>query len=66
MPKRRDEVKAAVDSVVYDVAPVQTTLIVQVSFKLVVNVLDNCFEAVAWDGEEREASYNSFKIIKES
>lgn len=53
MPEGRNEVKAAMDSVVYNVAPVQTTLIVKVSFKLVVNVLDNCFEAVVWGKEER-------------
>lgn len=61
MAKRRDEVEAAVDSVVYDVAPVQTTLIMQVSLKLVVNVVDDCFEAVVGEGGEREASYISFK-----
>lgn len=53
MPEGRDEVKAAMDPVVYNVAPVQTTLIMKVSFKLVVNVLDNCFEAVVWGEEER-------------
>lgn len=61
MPKRRDEVEAAVDSVVDDVAPVQATLIVEVSLKLVVNVVDNCFEAVVWEGGERQASHISFK-----
>lgn len=49
MSKRRYEVKTAVDSVVYDVAPVQTTFIMKVSFKLIVNVLDDCSEAVIWN-----------------
>lgn len=38
------EVKAAVNSVIHNVAPVQATLVVEVSFKLIVDVVDDGFE----------------------
>ena len=52
----RDEVEAAVDPVVYDMSPVQPALVVEVAFKLVVDVLDDGLEAVAERGTtQREA-----------
>lgn len=45
--ERRDEVEAAVNSVVDDVSAVQTALIVEVALKLVIDVTD--------DGAETEA-----------
>lgn len=45
MSEGGDEVEAAVDSVVHDVSSVQPALIVEVALKLVINVLDNGFEA---------------------
>lgn len=41
MSKWRYEVKAAVHSVVHNVSSVQPTLIMEVSLKLIVNVLDD-------------------------
>jgi len=58
VPKGRDEVKTAMDSIVYNVAPVQPALIMKVSFKLVVNVLDNRFEAVVWWGGRKRITAN--------
>lgn len=43
--KWRDEVEAAVDSVVYDVSAVQATLVMKVTLKLVINVLDDSLKA---------------------
>ena len=40
-----DEVEAAVDPVVNDVAPVETALILEVLLKLVIYVLDHLLEA---------------------
>lgn len=45
MSKWRYEVKAAVHSIVHNVSSVQPTLIMEVSLKLIVNVLDDCFKA---------------------
>lgn len=58
MPKGRDEVKTAMDSIVYNVASVQPALIVKVSLKLVVNVLDDGFEAVVWQGGRKRIIAN--------
>lgn len=41
MPKGRDEVEAAVHSVVLDVLPVQATLITEILLKLLVNVISD-------------------------
>lgn len=41
MPKGRDEVKAAMHSVVLDVLPVQATLVTEILFKLLVNVVSD-------------------------
>ena len=46
MSKGGDEVKAAVHPVIDDVPPVQTTLVMQVPFKLLVDVGDDCLETV--------------------
>lgn len=46
MAKRRDEVETAMHSVVYDMPSVQATLIMKISFKLIVNILNDWFEAV--------------------
>lgn len=46
MTKWRDEVEAAVDSIVDDVAAVQATFVTQKSLVLLVNVLENRTEAV--------------------
>ena len=43
--KGRYEVEAAVNSVVHDVSAVQTTLIMQVALKLIINVLDDSLKA---------------------
>lgn len=43
MSKRRDEVKAAVNSIVYNIFPVQATLITEVLLKLLVQVIRNWF-----------------------
>jgi len=45
MSKWRNEIKAAVHSVVHYVPSVQPTFIMEVSFKLIVNVLDDGLEA---------------------
>lgn len=44
--KRRDEVKAAVYSVVNDVSAVQSALIVKISLKLIIDILDDRLKAV--------------------
>lgn len=41
VPKGRDEVEAAMHSVVLDVLPVQATLITEILFKLLVNVVSD-------------------------
>lgn len=41
MPKGRDEVEAAMHSVVLDVLPVQATLITEILLKLLVNVVSD-------------------------
>lgn len=41
MSKRRNEVEAAMHSVVHYVSAIQPTLIMEVSFKLIVDVLDD-------------------------
>lgn len=46
MSKWRDEVEAAVHSVVHYVSAIQPTLIMEVAFKLVVNVLDDGLKTV--------------------
>lgn len=43
--KRRDEVEAAVDTVIHDVSAVQAALVVQVALELVVDVGDDGVEA---------------------
>lgn len=43
--KRRYKVEAAVHPVVHDVPPVQSAFIVEISLKLIVNVLDDGLEA---------------------
>lgn len=41
MSKRRDEVQAAVDTVILDVLPVQAAFIPKILFKLQVNIVSN-------------------------
>lgn len=45
MASRINEVEAAVDSVVNDVATVEAWLVLQVALELVIDVLDNRLEA---------------------
>lgn len=40
MTKRWNEIETAMDSIIYDVPSVQSTLIMQVSLKLLINVRD--------------------------
>lgn len=51
MSKRRNEVEAAMHSVVHYVSSIQPTLIMEVSFKLIVDVLD--------DGLKTEIKYRT-------
>lgn len=44
MSKRRDEIKAAVNAIINDVPSVQATLIMQVALKLIIDILNDCFE----------------------
>ena len=44
MADRVDEVEAAVYAVVDDVSSIQTTLILKISLKLIVNILDDLTE----------------------
>lgn len=45
MSERRDEVEAAVDSIVHDVSAVQAALVVQVTLELIVDVRNDGVEA---------------------
>lgn len=47
--KWRNEIEAAVNSVVHNVSAIQATLIMQVAFKLIVNVLDDGLKTVEQD-----------------
>lgn len=51
MSKRRNEVEAAMHSVVHYVSSIQPTLIMEVSFKLIVDILD--------DGLKTEIKYRT-------
>ncbi len=63
--KRRDEVKAAVYSVVNDVSTVQAALVVQVSLKLIINILDDRLKAVEQNKAEiRERAGRKYSDIK--
>lgn len=44
MSKWRNEVKAAVHSIVHNMSSIQPTLIMEVSLKLIVDVLDDCLK----------------------
>lgn len=44
MSKRGDEIKAAVNAIINDVPSVQAALIMQVALKLVIDILNDCFE----------------------
>lgn len=46
MSKWRYEIEAAVNSVVHNVSAIQATFIMQVAFKLIVNVLDDGLKTV--------------------
>lgn len=45
MAKWRDKIEAAVNTVVNNITPVQTTLISEEPLKLIINILDDCSEA---------------------
>lgn len=45
MAKWRDKIEAAVNTVVNNITPVQTTLVSEEPLKLIINVLDDCSEA---------------------
>lgn len=63
--KRRDEVKAAVYSVVNDVSAVQSALVVQVSLKLIIDILDDRLKAVEENkAESREPAERKYSDIK--
>lgn len=46
MPKRRNEVKTAVYSIISNVPTIQTTFISQKPFELIIYVLDDCAETI--------------------
>lgn len=65
MSKRRYKVEAAVHPVVHDVPSVQPTFIVKISFKLIVNVLDDGLETrqktcSSLDGAKKNPMINNF------
>lgn len=45
MAEGRNKIKAAVDAIVNNIAPIQTTLITKESFKLIINILNYCSKA---------------------
>lgn len=66
MSKRRDEVKAAVNSVVNDVSAVQAALVMQVSLELIINILDDRLKAVEQKKAEiRERAERKHSDIKD-
>lgn len=68
MTKRRNEVKAAVNTVVYNIAPIQATFITKESFKLIINVLNYCSEAerkmILWSKHVMIISHAIYLLIK--
>lgn len=61
MTKRRDEIQATVNSVIYDVFPIQSALVREVLFKLVIYISNNWRETVR---REREREGRSDKELK--
>lgn len=60
MTKRRDEIQAAVNSVIYDVFPIQSALIREVLFKLVVYISNNWRETVRRERSDKELKQPRF------
>lgn len=54
MTKRRDEIKAAVNPVINNMTSVQSTFIVQIPLKLLINVGNNCLKA---EEQRKQSTY---------
>lgn len=57
MTSRIDEVETTVNSIVNNVAAVQTRLVLKVALKLVIDVLDDWLEAEANNGNGKSDNY---------